>query len=137
MKRRNVYLDQLGLSRDDCCGNFIHEKKIRRFVERRKCGFDYRNVFNVDIDFAEWLYSHMKMYLEHNVHDLSFNNIEFEGKTYTLGEAIDRIIEITGDYLKAKDSSRSALTFEEEKEYDEKLIFAGRLFLEIMGYLWL
>lgn len=137
MKRRNEYLDKLGLSKNDYCGNFVKEKKIRRFLQRRRYGFDYRDVFNMDIAFAEWLYSHMKMHLEHNVHDLSFHSVVCNGKIYTIGEAIDLIVENTGEYLKMADAEESALSFEEKDVCDKKLKFAGGLFLEAMGCCWL
>jgi len=130
MLRKNIYLDELGLSRKGYGGNFVKENKIKRFIERRKYGFDYRDVFNMDISFAEWLYSHMKMYKEHSVHGGS--NIEFEGRTYELDEAVDLVIDVTGDYLKLMERVSDL-----EGEALENLKMAGRLFLTIMGYCWL
>lgn len=135
MKRKNAYLDQIGLSRDSYCGNFVKEHKLERFIERRKYGFDYRDVFNMDVAFMEWLYSHLKMYLAHTLDDLSFNSVEFGGKKYTIGEAINLIIEITKIWLLKVDDVNKALVEEEEYlQYEKDMRFAGGLFLEIMGY---
>lgn len=78
MLRKNTYLDELGLPRETYCGNFVKENKWQRLVERSKYGFDYRDVFNMDIAFAEWLYSHMRLYRKHDPGP-SVCDIEFEG----------------------------------------------------------
>lgn len=109
MRRRNAYLDQIGLSRNSYCGNFVKERKLERFIERRKYGFDYSDVLNMDVAFMEWLHSHLKMYLAHTLDDLSFNSVEFEGKQYTIGEAIILIIETTKVWLLKVDNVNKAL----------------------------
>jgi hypothetical protein len=40
--RRNKYLDDLGIKIENYGSNFAKEKKVQRFIERRKYGFDYR-----------------------------------------------------------------------------------------------
>lgn len=76
--RRNKYLDDLGIKRKNYASNFAKKDKIQRFFERRKYGFDYRETINMDLMFAEWLYSRLMMLLEQTDDDLTFNSIEFE-----------------------------------------------------------
>ena len=77
MYRRNRYLDELGIPRSLYCGNFVREKKFYRLFQRYRYGFDYRDIFNMDASFAEWLYSHMRMYKDNSVHDDTMNSIVF------------------------------------------------------------
>lgn len=108
----------------------------------------------------------MRMYRENSIHDEELHTVIFEGNEFSIGEAIDWIIQKTGEYLQYKyyldtyfdyvtrhpfkgkmlcrlnTSIREYLEdydWSEEKEYEveEDYIKAGRLFLEIMGYCWL
>lgn len=100
LMRRNKYLDELGIPRGIYGGNFVHEKKLMRLRQRVRYGFDYCDIFNMDVSFAEWLYSHMRMYKDCSVHDDRANSVSFEGKEYTIEEAVDWIIEKTGIFLR-------------------------------------
>jgi hypothetical protein len=166
MSRKNRYLDELGIPRKIYGGNFVREKKVYRLLQRRQYGFDYRDIFNMDVSFAEWLYSHMRMYMDNSVHDDTANTIVFEGDEYTIEEAVEWIIEKTGAFLKysyymdahfdyktrhpiigkllckLNPSIRLYLeeyVWSEENEYqiEADYIKAGRLFLEIMGFCWM
>ena len=120
----------------------------------------------MDVSFAEWLYSHMRMYKDNSVHDDTMHSVVFDENEYTIEEAVDWIIEKTGAFLKYSyymdahfdyktkhpiigkligkfnPSVREYLEeydWSEDDEYHiEKDCFkAGRLFLEIMGYCWM
>lgn len=93
-------MDELGIPRGLYGANFVHEKKMKRWGQRIRYGFDYRDIFNMDSAYAEWLYSHMRMYKDCSVHDDTYCSISFEGKEYTIAEAIDWIIEKTGIFLR-------------------------------------
>jgi len=60
--------------------------------------------------------------------NLTYHTVEFEGRTYTEEEAIDRIIDWTGYFLK------------HEWEYDDDamdaLQRAIRLWAEVLPYVW-
>lgn len=161
--RKNRYLDELGIPRALYRGNFIREKKFYRWIQRYHYGFDYRDIFNMDVSFAEWLYSHMRMYKENSVHDDTMHSIVFEENEYTIKEAVDWIIEKTGEFLRysyyidAESDNKTkhpvflklickyALAsvklylgdykWTEDNEYqiEEDYFKASRLFLEIMG----
>ena len=166
MYRRNRYLDELGIPRSLYCGNFVREKKFYRLLQRYRYGSDYRDIFNMEVSFAEWLYSHMRMSKENSVHDDTMHSVVFDENEYTIEEVVDWIIEKTGAFLKYNyymdahfdykmmhpiigkligkfnPSVREYLEeydwSEDDEYYIEKDCFnAGRLFLEIMGYCWM
>lgn len=60
-------MDELGIPRGIYGGNFDHEKKMKHWRQRIQYGFDYRYIFNMDSTYAEWLYSHMRMYKEGSI----------------------------------------------------------------------
>ena len=74
---RNKYLDDLGIKRERYGSNFIKDNKLQRFIERRKYGFDYRETVNMDLIFAEWLYSRLTMLIEQTMDDLTCNTVDF------------------------------------------------------------
>lgn len=135
---RDKYLDELGLCEKIYKGNFVKGKKWLRFQERRQYGFDYRDVMNMKISFAEWLYSHMKHFEKWNVRDLDMHTVEFQGKIYTVAEAIKIIIEISGDYLKLFETEECGGNYSDEEKdaADKTMKFATNLFAEIAPYLW-
>ena len=166
MYRKNRYLAELGIPRKIYCGDFVREKKFYRGLQRYRYGFDYRDIFNMDVSFAEWLYSHMRMYKDNSVHDDTTNSIVFEEGEYTIEEAVDWIIEKTGAFLKysyyidahfdyitkhpviekliCKNNPFVRLYLEEYDwsegngyQIEDEYIKASKLFLEIMGYCWM
>lgn len=166
MNKKNQYLEELGIQRKLHSGNFVTEKKLYRMFQRHRYGFDYRDIFNMDTSFAEWLYSHMRMYKENSVHDDTANIVVFEEKKYTIEEAVDWIIEKTGTFLKYSyyadarfdyitmhpiigklickmNPSINSYLYEDdwieadEWQIEDNYIKAGRLFFEIQGYCWL
>ena len=166
MKRRNQYISQLGVPRRIYGGNFVTEKKLYRMCQRYRYGFDYRDIFNMDMSFAEWLYSHMRMYKDNSVHDDTMATVTFDGKEYTIQEVVDWIIENTGEFIRygyymdthfdyitrypligkmmSKFNSAVRMYLQEyewlednECQITYNFIKAGRLFIEIMQYCWL
>lgn len=99
MKRKNVYLSELGIPRAIYAGNFVTEKKRYRMYQRYQYGFDYRDIYNLDTSFAEWLYSHMRMYRENSIHDDAMHTVIFEENKFSIEEAVDWIIKKSGEYL--------------------------------------
>lgn len=99
MWNRNKYLDDLGIKKENYGSNFIKERKIQRFIERRKYGFDYKETVNMNLIFAEWIYSRLMMLTEQTMDDLSYNTVDFECNTYTIQQAYQRILDATKEYL--------------------------------------
>ena len=73
----------------------------------------------------------------HSAPDLSFNSVKFEGRTYTVGEAVEEIIGILKDYLQTvqreEESSGYLITGEQRASVKRAL----HLFVEIIVYIWL
>ena len=141
--QRNKYLEDLGISIKNHGSHFIKDRKIKQFIERRKYGFDCRQIVNMDIIFAEWLYSRLMMYKEQTMDDLTFNSVEFEGGTYTIEQSIDKILSDTKEYLIFWDVHSGICDWldnhNEAKQYQESLLAqmqsATRLWAEIMPFI--
>ena len=137
MKVRNKYLDDLGIKRERYGSNFIKDQKIQRFIERRKYGFDHRQTVNMDLIFAEWLYSRLMMLLEQTMDDLTFHSVDFEGNTYTIEQAIHRILNATKEYIWYHEMIWGYCEEPPEEEIERmvnEMKAATRIWAEIMGY---
>lgn len=136
--QRNEYLDSLGLNIDEYGTNFLPDDDKRSVGwedERKRYGFDSREVWNLDRTFVEWLYSHCRMYKDRaqNVVNLNFWNFMFNDKQYTQGSAIDHIIELTGDFL----TKGSYGNLDEIDCAREKVKEACLLWAEILPTMWI
>ena len=71
---KNKYLEDIGIPRDEHSTNFCNDDKDPRQKrwekQRRKYGFDDRETWNLDVQFIEWLYSHLMMYKEVTIVDM-------------------------------------------------------------------
>ena len=113
--RRNRYLDELGLEPSVYGVNIGPDcedmKVLRRWKDQRAdYGFDERETYELDRTFAEWLYCHLMMYRQKasKVIDLKYYAVDFEGRIYTQKEALDRMIDWTGYYLKHRDDNKKS-----------------------------
>jgi len=131
----NGYLEDLGLELYEYGVNWngdYDKKTLKEWKRQRKrYGFDSRETYSVYSVFAEWLYSHLMMYMENasKIVDLTYHSFEFEGKTYTLEEAIGKIIKWTGYFIKNYECLKGNKSM-------NKLKKAARLWAEILPYVW-
>ena len=96
-----IFLDEIGLidrwdTWKDDDGKYA---KIRE-----EYGVDPRETFALDDAFYQWLYEHLKMYLQEadpviDLTNTTFNHWEWEGKTICLREAILLMIGLLDDYF--------------------------------------
>lgn len=96
--QRNKYLDALGIPIAKYGTNFCDRTDSRWKSwqkERREYGFDNRETWSFDKIYVEWLYSHMKMFVEVG------------------GEFVDLNSDITRYKFKAKDGTENELTLEQ------------------------
>lgn len=111
---------------------------MQRFFECRKYGFDYRETINMDLMFAEWIYSRLMMLVEQTEDDLTFHSVEFEGEKYTIEKAIQRILNATRNYLYFYEHvdvvGTEEVTELEIQELRAEMKAATRLWAEIMPY---
>ena len=75
--KRNKYLENIGIKRENYGHNFVKNGKIGRFIERRKYGFDHRETMHMDVTFAEWIYGKMNfsVFVLLSMHNILFSNI--------------------------------------------------------------
>ena len=102
--QHNKYLEDLGIPLKDVGANFsdVNDKREKEWARKQEIyGFDERETWALDRYFIEWLYSHLKMYLERadDVIDLEFYKFKFENKEYTQKEAILFIIDACENFL--------------------------------------
>ena len=137
MMIRNKYLDDLGIKRKHYASNFVKGNKVQRFIERRKYGFDHRETVNMDLIFAEWLYSRLMMLMEQTMDDLTFHSIEFEGTTYTIEQAFLCILAAAKKYIRYNEmiwEDRAGLCEENEEQIYSEMKAATRLWAEVMCF---
>lgn len=90
-------------------------------------------VLNVDLAYAKWLTTILKTYMKHNVNDPAIE-LSFEGKQYTIEDAVNEIVSITDEYISLR---YNAPDLETERDLISNFKYAGRLFIEVMPHLWL
>ena len=135
--KKNKYLDRIGIRRENYGANFIKGRKVQRFIERLRYGFDYRDTVNMEMRTAEWLYSRLKMLTEKTMDDLTYNHVEFEGRTYTIEEAFDRIMNACKEFLLSCQNGDFYLEPDEHEEAEriyEELQASVRLWSVVMAY---
>ena len=132
----NKYLEDLGLKQTEYATNFTGDDDPREEdwkKERETYGFDQRETWNLDHQFVEWLYSHLKMYDEVNCVDTSYHKFQIGEKELTQQECMDYILAACETYLiKSKD----ALPFDEEQKYVEEMQEAIKIWAVILPAMW-
>ena len=135
--QRNKYLDNIGLRRENYGSHFIKGRRLQRFIERRWYGFDHRQIVNMDLITGEFLYSRLKMLTELTMDDLSYNQVEYDGKFYTIEEAFEFIMNACKTFLLSCQEGDFYLTSSEideaERIYNE-FKTAVKLWAEVMPY---
>jgi hypothetical protein len=106
---KNKYLEELGIPTCKYGTNWVSDDDPRQEAwekQRKECGFDSRECWNLDHTFIEWLYCHLCMYKEdtNDRVNLTFHKFIFEHKEITQEEAIDIIIDACKDYLTKEES---------------------------------
>lgn len=137
MKRK--YLDDLGVNdRWDMWYEDDPEKMERIKKEQELYGFDYRETFNLNNTFFEWMYERVSMYKEYaaKIIDLKSeraHHYDYDGKSVPVIELIDKILENTEEYLSGY---RHAATLDIEEQLFNKAIEAAKIFVMILPSMW-
>lgn len=135
IQQRNKYLDDLGLKPQEYGVNFTwtNDKRKKKWKkQQKKYGFDSRETWNLNYQFAQWLYCRLKMYFKEasKIIDLDYYKFEYQGKTYTQKEAIVKMIKWLKYYLKNVDTDGN-----EEKAL-EKCKKATELWAIVFPTMW-
>ena len=93
------YLDDIGVTNTPW--NWCKEDSFKWRHERQVYGFDSRETWNLDYTFYLWLYEHLMKYLEdaEKVVDLTWTKVDYNGKTYTQRELIDKMLKRLNAYF--------------------------------------
>ena len=134
--QHNKYLEDLGIPLKDVGANFsdVNDKREKEWARKQEIyGFDERETWALDRYFIEWLYSHLKMYLERadDVIDLEFYKFKFENKEYTQKEAILFIIDACENSLLTESEC-----YEDYMSVVKDVQNAIRLFADIFPAMW-
>ena len=126
------YLQDIGVQEKDvpCHWNPDDIRQEQWKEEQEIYGFDERETWNFDYSFYLWAYPRLKMYCEVNIIDTGFYTFEYEGKTYTMQECIDKILD--GFKLYLTDSDK---IFADEVKQN-RIRDARMLFSIILPVLW-
>lgn len=113
------YLNELGID-DTAMDIKSTDKRWNQWQEEiKEYGFAEYETWCLDYHFYAWLYERLKMYLEAagNVINLDYHKFEFEGKTYTQKELIDKMIR--GCEIALKDNGAYLVKGEDKKSMDD------------------
>ena len=142
MRQRNIYLEKINSDIHSYGINWKHmgfhpKQWIRDFIQRRKCGYDYRITFNLDSWMIEQLYTWLNMYLEasYGTIDLDYYKFNIDGMELTELEAIVYIMDSFEQWLICiNDTDKYAS--DEEFAAQEQVKKAIKYLSEIIFSLW-
>lgn len=132
---RHKYLEEIGLARRVCGTNFSPEKKWMR-KEQRRYGFDRRETYELYELFAQWLYEHLRMYIdlaERRI-DIDRDKVVLEGETMSTREAVQHILWPLEGYFRFKDIWSDVV--DGERIAHDLLTLAAHRWAEIATYIW-
>ena len=142
MRQRNIYLEKINPDIHSYGINWkntgFHPKRwIRDFIQRRKCGYDYRITYNLDSWMIEQLYTWLNMYLEasYGTIDLEYHKFNIDGMELNELEAIVYIMDSFEQWLVCVDDIDTYAT-DEELATQEQVKKALKCLSEIIFYLW-
>ena len=124
------YLEDLGLKTEQYGTNFMpdDDKRAKKWAkERKKYGFDNREIWNLDRTFIEWIYTRVKMYKEYATIDMNFHKVKYKDNMITQGEGIDKILELAKEIL---------LDIENDELFYENVREICDLWKELLPYMW-
>ena len=138
LAQRNMFLEkELGFKKEEYGINHIlftdknSKKRFKKFYkEKKRYGFTSYDTWDLSHNFAEYMYSHLSMYLkEATIINLDYYKFEYKGREYTQKEVIKLIMKDCAYFLK--------------HQYDEKEIVAYKAMTEayelwtlVYGYMW-
>lgn len=137
--RRNKYLEDLGIRRKDYNYNIRKLRiKLKLLKQKRKYGFDETEVWNMDLTYIEWLYSHLMLYKETNHCDLNSMMLQYYDiqtntyKSIKQSEALEFILAELKIYLKTVYSPEGFMLEEPRPE----IFTALHLFADTFRFWW-
>lgn len=127
--QRNEFLDNIGIPIINYGVNWQTGDSEEMSEQRRRYGFDMRETFNLNDTYAEWLYSHLMLYMQivPRVIDLTDVTVRVKGEQYSLERVLREILELL----------RSGLTEQDSEKRKWKLIRkATKLWSKVLPWVW-
>lgn len=119
------YLDDIGVTNmPDSWGKSKDERQSAWKEDRKLYGFDERETWSLDFTFFLWLYEHLKMYLERAMIKMDVPRIEYEGKEYTQGQMIERLLSLLEGY------------FQNNNDWTDSTHEIGKIWAKILPLMW-
>ena len=128
-KKKNRLLD--GIEKNDVSGERIFQSiwdircSLKYYIQQKKYGFDERELWFLDCNFAKYLYSRIKLFLDVTPIDLAYHKMEIDGKIYTQEQVMYRILDNLRGYISSGGEDGEA-------GYQE----AMRLWGIVHGWMW-
>lgn len=135
----NKYLEDLGIPRDKISTNICETTPNQDHIkcwksERKKYGFDSRSCWNLDMTFAEWLYSHLCMFLAKSKHiDLTYHTYMWDGNKINQLEAINLIKDAAKEYIIWENEDKKKCS---KTDVIKKFCRAVELWAKILPSMW-
>lgn len=78
------------------------KRKIKYWFQILTRGWSDEETWNLDYSFIKWVNSRFKVYKEQagKIVDLEYHKFTYKKKTYTQLELIDKVIDLTDEYIK-------------------------------------
>ena len=132
----NKYLEDIGLRVEQITSNVCgdnDDRKSRWDKQQELYGFDERETWALQTTFVEWLYSHLKMYLDigGKVVDLDFYTFEYKSEQYTQRKCIEIILSACEKFLKAEDPF-----WDDDDSIVRDMMDAIKLFADMFPAMW-
>lgn len=99
------YLEELGLTKDDIPYSSEYPVKwdsrnVKWFKERRKCGFDNRETWDMGYTFALIVHERLRMFKDYAGGFIEDEAVEYKGEQTTYFTLVDKMIEDSGTWIK-------------------------------------
>ena len=133
MKKKHEYLKRIGVSKKDITyAQPTKGCKPKFKKQRRKYGFDKRDIESFDTTLAMFAYERLAFFATHYAED-NFDNlkVEFGGKTYTVNKAIRRVLKGLREIIKDGISTSPDII-----DYTETQAETWGLYGLIAPYIW-
>jgi hypothetical protein len=93
------YLEEIGILSEKLPSNWYPDDERQEIwkCQRKKYGFDEREIWSLDLTYAMWFFERLKMYREYSS---NIETIKYKKKKYTHRECIDFILETFEKYIK-------------------------------------
>lgn len=118
------YLQDIGVTNFPETWGSDDKRKKQWKKQRKKYGFDEREIWSLDYAFFLWLYERAKMFLEIAAINLDYHKFDFKGKEYTQRELIELVLKRLEEY------------FNNNSDYTDTTCEIGEIWAKLLSAMW-